>query len=103
MSKTRQTFSIEFKQEAASLVLDKDYTYASACQAMGVSLSALKRWVTQLEAERRGVTPVGAKALSADHQKIQALEKRIKQIEWENDVLKKATALLASGSLRKSS
>ena len=38
-------------------------------------------------------------ALTPDQRKIQELEKRIKRIETEKEILKKATALLMSDSL----
>ncbi len=98
MTKARPSYTTEFKQEAASLVLDKGYGIPEACQAMGVGNTAMRRWVKQLNAERGGVTPT-AKAMTADQQKIQALEMTIKKIEWEKDILKKATALLMSDSI----
>ncbi len=98
MSKKRPSYTTEFKQESASLVLDKHYSIPEACKAMGVGDTALRRWVKQLEAERGGVTPK-AKAITTEQQTIQALEARIKKIEWEKEILKKATALLMSDSI----
>ena len=69
----RRTFTPEFKLEAASLVLDKGYSYAEACRSLDVGESALRRWVEQLKAERDGVTP-SATALTPEQQKIQELE-----------------------------
>ena len=100
MTKKRPSFTPEFKQEAASLVLDKDYSIAEASTAMGVGNTALRRWVEQLKAERVGTTPK-AKAITVDQQTIQALQARIKKVEWENDILKKATALLMSDSIKR--
>jgi len=37
--------------------------------------------------------------MTTDQQKIQVLEARIKKIEWEKDILKKATALLMSENI----
>jgi len=98
MTKTRPSYTTEFKREAASLVLDKDYAIPEACKAMGVGDTAMRRWVKQLDAERGGITPT-AKAMTSDQQTIQALEAKIKKIEWEKEILKKATALLMSDSL----
>ncbi len=98
MSKKRPSYTTEFKQESASLVLDKHYSIPEACKAMGVGDTALRRWVKQLETERGGVTPK-AKAITTEQQTIQALEARIKKIEWEKEILKKATALLMSDSI----
>jgi len=99
MPTNRSRFSVEFKNEAASLVLDKNYTVTEACKAMGVGYTAIRRWVKQLEIERAGTTPTG-QAFTSEQQKIQSLEARIKQIEWENDILKKATALLMSDTVK---
>ena len=90
MSNKKSTYSSEFKADAAGLILDKGYTYPEACAAVNVGPSALRRWVKQLNLERQGQTPKN-KALTAEHQDIQALNARIKQLEWENQILKKAT------------
>jgi transposase len=99
---SRNKFTPEFKIESACLVLDQGYSIPEACAAVGVGDTALRRWVAQLELERQGVTPKGSKALTPDQQKIQELEARIKRMTRENDILKKATALLMSDSMRSS-
>lgn len=101
MRKTRRTFDPEFRLEAAQLVVDQGYTIRAGCEAMGVSKSTLENWVRQLRRERQGVTPK-ATALTADQRRIQELEKTIRRIETEKEILKKATALLMSGSLNSS-
>ncbi|KXJ44456.1 MAG: transposase [Alcanivorax sp. Nap_24] len=94
----RRSFSTEFKHEAASLVLDQDYTTGQACQAVGVGPTAMRRWVEQLRAERSGQTPGRSAALTPEHQRIQELEARLQKVEREKEILKKATALLMSDS-----
>jgi len=98
MTTKRREFSREFKREAAQLVLDQSYRISQACSSLGVGESALRRWVKQLTAERQGFTPK-AKALTAEQQQIQALEKRVKRLELEKKILKKATALLMSDEM----
>jgi len=100
MSKRRQNFSSEFKNECACLVLDKDYSVTEACESMGVSPTSLRKWVAQLEVEQAGGTPK-ARAMTPDQQKIQQLEAKVKQFEWEKDILKKATALLMSDTVKR--
>ena len=95
MTKQRRTFSAEFKREAADLVLKQDYSYIEASRSLGVGESALRRWVTQVQQERQGVTPQ-SKALTPEQQKIQELEARVARLEREKSILKKATALLMS-------
>ena len=45
MTKKRRTFTPEFKQEAASLVLDQGYSIAQASSSLGVVDSVLRKWV----------------------------------------------------------
>ncbi len=98
MTRKRRTFTTEFKHEAACLVLDKGYKLPEASRSLNVGETALRRWVQQLDAERGGTTPT-SKALSADQQRIQELEGRVKRLELEKDILKKATALLMSDGI----
>ena len=96
----KPTFTAEFKVDSANLVINQGYSISEACQAVGVSESAMRRWVKQLREEQRGFTPVGSKALTPDQQRIQELEAKIKRIEREKEILKKATALLMSDTIR---
>ena len=95
MAKQRRSFSAEFKLEAASLVLDQDYSFSEASRSLNIGETVLRRWVKQLEDERNGTTP-SSKALTPEQQKIQELEARINRLEREKTILKKATALLMS-------
>jgi len=89
-----QHYTKEFKRETAELVLDKGYTQKEAREAMGVSKSAISNWVKQLREERGGITPHNRKALTVEHQEIQQLKAKIKKLEREKEILKKASALL---------
>lgn len=102
MKRQRRTFSTEFKHDAASLVLDQGYSISEACRSLDVGESALRRWVDQLRAERGGVTPKG-KAMTADQQRIQELEAKVRELETEKRILKKATALLMSDEWNRTS
>ena len=99
--RTRRTFSAEFKLEAASLVTEQGYTVKQASEAMNVGLSTMGKWVKQLKSEQQGITPI-AKPITAEQRKIREFEKRIKRIELEKEILKKATALLMSDALNDS-
>jgi len=98
--KTQPTYSTEFKIDAANLVINQGYTIREACQATGVGPTAMRRWVTQLKQEFEGITPT-ANAMTPEQKRIQELEAQIKKIEWEKDILKKATALLMQDSIKR--
>lgn len=97
----KPSYSAEFKRDAANLVIKQGYSIPEAGNAVGASVSAIRKWVKQLTEECQGVTPRGS-AITPDQQKIQELEERIRRIEREKDILKKATALLMSDSIKQS-
>jgi transposase len=85
----------------AELVLNKGYSVGEAAEAMDVGNSTVDKWVRQLKQERDGVSP-SASPMTPDQIKIRELEKKIRHIEEEKEILKKATALLLSDSMRNS-
>ncbi len=99
--RTRRTFSPEFKLEAAQLVVDQGYSVDEAAKAMNVSRSAMDKWVRQLKQERKSITPK-ASPLTPEQIEIRELKKRIAELEEHNEIIKKATALLMSDSLKNS-
>ncbi len=63
---------------------------------MGVSHTALDRWVRQLSQEHNGETLEKGQAITETQREIQDLKARIRRLEREKAILKKATALLMS-------
>jgi transposase len=98
----RRHFSAEFKLEAASLVLDQGYSVPEACASLNVGDTALRRWVKQARAEREGSVPMGHAPLTAEHRRIAELEAKVKRLEQEKAILKKATALFVEDETRHS-
>ncbi|MFI9653072.1 IS3 family transposase [Guyparkeria sp. GHLCS8-2] len=93
----RRHFSEEFKLEAASLVLDQGYTVPEACASLNVGDTALRRWVKQARAEREGTVPKGHAPLTEEHRRIAELEAKVKRLEQEKAILKKANGSLRRG------
>ena len=100
-TRPKRNYSPEFRLESAQLVVDQNYTVREAADAMSVGYSTMDKWVRQLRQERNGETPK-ATPMTPDQLRIRELEKRIRAIEMEKDILKKATALLMSDSLNSS-
>ena len=86
--RTRRTFSPEFRLESAQLVVDQNYSIREAATAVGVGHSTMDKWVRQLRDERDGRTPK-ATAMTAEQRRIKDLEKRIRDIEEQNEILKR--------------
>ncbi len=98
MRKTKRTFSADFKLEAAQLVVEQNYSIREAAESMGVGKSTMDKWVRQLRQEALGVSHP-AKPMTPEQRQIRELEARIKKLEREKDILKKATALLMSDEM----
>ena len=96
--RTRRTYTPEFRLEVAQLVVDQGYSIREAATAMDVGKSNVDKWVRQLKDEKNGIADYPS-ALTPEQRKIKELEKKIKRIELEKEILKKATALLMSDSM----
>ncbi len=90
----RKSYSSEFKLKAASMVLDEGQPVTEVCASLDIGPTALRRWVDQVQKERLGSTPVGAKAITADQREIQRLKALLREKDLDIEILKKASALL---------
>jgi len=100
MSKrTRPTYSPEFKLEVAQEVVDKGRSVRDVAESLGLGKSTVDKWARQLKDERNGKLS-SATPLTPDQLKIRELERRIKQLEGDNEILKKASALLMQDSIK---
>ena len=102
MSKrTRPTYSPEFRLEVAQEVVDNNRRVREVSQSLGLGNSTVDKWVRQLKQERSGKLS-DATPLTPDKLKIRELERKINRLEGDNQILKKATALLMQDSIRDS-
>lgn len=62
---TTRSYSPEFKIECTLLVLKHNYSIREACEATGVGLTAMRRWVKQLQAEQNGIPPHARQSINA--------------------------------------
>lgn len=92
----RPKFSLEFKQDAVRLVVEKGYTQQEAADHLGISQSALGRWI---RAERKPETADSSGKKSplnlADQDELRRLRKENDQLRMEREILKKAAVFFA--------
>jgi len=96
--RTRPTFSPEFKLEVALQVVDMGRSVKEVAESLGLGKSTVDKWARQLRNERNGQLS-SATPLTPDQIKIRQLERKIKDLESDNTILKKASALLIQDSL----
>ncbi|MEA3484146.1 MAG: transposase [Pseudomonadota bacterium] len=91
----RPKYNLEFKQDAAKLVIEKSYTHQQAADSLGISLSAIGRWVRT----ERGLATVTSEASSVLNLSGQAELRRLReeneQLRMEREILKKAAVFFA--------
>lgn len=89
-------YTDEFKKTAVELV-ESGLPQKQVCADLGISKSALQAWVRDAQLEERGIEP----AVDAEERREQAaMLKRIKELETENLILRKATAYLSQANLK---
>ena len=90
--RVRRSFTPEFKAEVVALARRGDPSIAEICRDLDLVESAVRRWVDQAEVDegrRAGMT-------SSEHEEIVALRKRVRVLEEEREILKKAARFFAA-------
>jgi len=94
MMKERKQYTKEFKQGAVRLVTAQGRTHADVAKSLGISAWSVARWVRAARGE-------GAEAFRAHghrtavEQEVYELRQKVKQLEEERAILKKAAAYFA--------
>jgi len=76
------------------MVKRQGLSVGQVCKDMKLGESAVRRWLTQFEAEESGQSGIG-KPLTAEQQRIRQLEAENRQLRDDVDILKKASAFFA--------
>ena len=97
--RSRPTYSPEFRLEAAQQVVDAGRSVRDVAESLGLGKSTVDKWVRQLRNERGGKLS-SATPLTPDQIRIRELERKLRILEEDNEILKKASALLIQDSIK---
>lgn len=94
---TRKRYNEEFKVEAVKLVTARGYSLTQAAKSLGISVDSISKWKKRLEetSSPRIAFPGNGNMNAIDKEK-RILEKEIKKLQIERDILKKALAYFAN-------
>ena len=84
--------SAEFKAEVVEMVVVHKKRRTEVARNLGISVSLLDTWVKNARGHQPAVSP---KSKNSDAERIQLLERELKQALMERDILKKAVAFFA--------
>ncbi|MBC3193913.1 transposase [Pseudonocardia sp. C8] len=82
----------EFRQRAVELARLGDKPVAALAKDLGISESCLRNWMAQADADEDGDS---ARLTSAEKKELAELRKKNRQLELENEILKRAAAYFA--------
>jgi transposase-like protein len=92
----RRKFTAEFKADAVRLCTAGGETIAEVSKQFDLTPTSLRDWVKQSEVDA-GKSLEGS-LTTAERTELSELRKRVKRLEMERDILKKATAFFARES-----
>ena len=92
-----KAFPREFREDVIRVFHDSDASLAQVAKDFGVSPSCLKRWLTI--DDRKASNPSAAGRAVNESDALREANKRIKLLEQENEVLRRAAAYLSQANL----
>lgn len=88
--RTRKQYDDAFKRDAVALVTEQGYKLSDAGRRLGINPNLISRWKQELEQEATG------QRLTTDERiEMNQLRRRVRELEMETEILKKATAYFA--------
>ncbi len=94
MRKQRRTVDPSVKLEVVRMIKEQGLSVRHVSQSVDVGQTAIRRWLTQYEAEVNGKPGIG-NPLTVEQQRIRQLENENRQLRSDVDVLKKASSFFA--------
>ena len=91
MKATRRSYTAEFKEEAVRLAEQRGVS--EAARDLGVHRSLIRKWKKSMA--ENGARPFPGKGNARDEE-IAELRRRLRQVEEENAILKKAVGIFTS-------
>lgn len=92
----RNQYSREFRGSAVKLVLDDGRSATAVAESLGVKPNSVQKWVQQARVDRGEGR--GDQLTTDEKLELTMLRKRVKELETDKAILKKAAALFAKES-----
>ena len=94
--RAKRSFTDEFKAGVVDLVLKEGKTAAQVARDLDLTSSTVRTWVDRARADQ-GTGKPGA-LTTEEREELSSLRRKVRQLEMERDLLKKAAAFFAKES-----
>lgn len=92
MTRSRRSFSPEFKAEAVKLVVEESRSVAEVARSISVNEQSLRNWITSFRREHHGdETPLSV----SERKRLRELERENRELRLKSEFLGKAAAFFA--------
>ena len=92
-----KAFSKEFREDVIRVYRNSDTSVVQVAKDFGISPSCLKRWIAI--DDRKSAGSSGGSGAVSESEALREANKRIKLLEQENEVLRRAAAYLSQANL----
>lgn len=93
MSKQRRSFTPEYKEQVARIVVEESRAIPSIARDIGIHEQTLRNWVNDYRKNHAGEEPPLA---ISERARLRELEKEVRELRLEKEFLGKAAAFFAS-------
>ena len=90
----RAVYDKQFKMAAVKLAQTEDKSVLDTAKGLGISPSSLRRWINEYDEYGESAFPGHGNALFNSTYEIKKLQKKIEELQMENELLKKLQAFL---------
>ncbi len=87
-------YDSSFKEQAVRLVTEQGKSVSSVAKDIGIHENTLYKWIDQYKTHKENAFP-GSGNLRPEDEELRKLKKRVSDLEMENELLKKVTAIFA--------
>jgi len=91
-----KSYNREFQLQTCRLVVEQGYSLKEAAERLGPSTWSIRDWIKKYRA--KGELPAADQPVP-EAEELKRLRKEVKQLQLENEILKKAAAYFAKDSL----
>jgi transposase len=93
--KPRRQYDKQFKMDAVELTLKGDRTAKEVADDLGINPYVLYRWRSRYLTEKDGAFPGTGNSKDSETEKLRKLERELKIVTEEREILKKALAVFS--------